>query len=63
MGPSVDGALGSGSIVDWPILSMVLSAADPEPASSSLSELSEKVKMVLPFHRLIIPLFAWDVSR
>ena len=36
-----------------------LSAADPEPASSSLSELSAKVKMVLPIHRLIIGLFAW----
>ena len=34
-------------------LSMILSAADPEPASSSLSELSEKVKMVLPFHKFL----------
>ena len=49
-------------MVDRPFLSMILSAADPEPASSSLSELSAKVKMVLPIHRLIIGLFAWDVS-
>ena len=53
---------GSGSIVDRPLLSMILSAADPEPASSSLSELSEKVKMVLPIDRLIIGLFACKVS-
>ena len=49
-------------MVDRPFLSMILSAADPEPASSSLTELSAKVKMVLPVHRLIIGLFAWDVS-
>ena len=49
-------------MVDRPFLSMILSAADPEPASSSLSELSAKVKMVLPIHGLIIGLFAWDVS-
>ena len=49
-------------MVDRPFLSMILSAADPDPASSSLSELSAKVKMVLPIHRLIIGLFAWDVS-
>ena len=30
--------------------------------SSSLSELSAKVKMALPFHRLIIGLIAWDAS-
>ena len=62
VGSSEDGAKGSGSIVDRPLLWMILSAADPEPASSSLSELSAKVKMVLPVHRLIIGLFAWDVS-
>ena len=61
VGSSEDGAKGSGSMVDRPFLSMILSAADPEPASSSLSELSAKVKLVLP-HRLIIGLFAWDVS-
>ena len=49
-------------MVDRPLLSMILSAADPEPASSSLSEVSAKVKMVLPIHKLIIGLFAWDVS-
>ena len=49
-------------MVDRPFLSMILSAADPEPASSSLGELSAKLKKVLPFHRLIIGLFAWDVS-
>ena len=59
VGSSEDGAKGSGSMVDRPFLSMILSAADPEPASSSLSELSAKVKMVLPIHRLIIGLFAW----
>ena len=53
---------GSGSMAGRPFLSMVLSAADPEPASSPLSELSAKVKMVLPIHRLIIGLFAWEVS-
>ena len=62
MGSSEDGAKGSGSIVDRPLLSMILSAADPEPASSSVSELSAKVKMVLRIHRLIIGLFAWDVK-
>ena len=62
VGSSEDGAKGFGSMVDRPFLSMILSAADPEPASSSLSELSAKVKMVLPIHRLIIGLFAWDVS-
>ena len=61
VGSSEDGAKRSGSMVDRPFLSMILSAADPEPASS-LSELSAKVKMVLPIHRLIIGLFAWDVS-
>ena len=49
-------------MVDRPFLSMILSAADPEPASSSLSELSAKVKMVLHIYRLINGLFAWDVS-
>ena len=48
-------------MVHRPFLSMILSAADPEPAFSSLSELSTKVKMVLPIHRLIIGLFAWDI--
>ena len=47
-------------MVDGPFLSMILSAAVPELDSSSLSELSAKVK---PFHRSIIGLFAWDVSR
>ena len=55
MGSSENGAKGSGLVVDRPLLSMILSAADPEPASSSLSELSAN-------HRLIIGLFAWDVS-
>ena len=49
-------------MADRPFLSMILSAADPEPDSSSFSGLSAKVKMVLPFHRFIIGLFAWDVS-
>ena len=49
-------------MVDRPFLSMTLSAADPEPASSSFSDLSENVKMVLPFHRFTIGLFSWDVS-
>ena len=62
MGSSLDGVAGSGSIVDWPFLSMILSAADPEPDSLSFSESSPKVKMVLPFHWLINGLFGWDVS-
>ena len=41
---------------------MILSAADPEPDSLPFSESSPKVKIVLPFYRLINGLFAWDVS-
>ena len=48
VGSSVDGAKGSGSMVDRPFLLMILSAADAEFASSSWSELLEKVKMILP---------------
>ena len=61
MGSSLDGVAGSGSIVDWPFLSMILSAADPEPDSLSFSESFLKVKMVLPV-QLINGLFVWDVS-
>ena len=46
VGSSADGAVGSGSMVYRPFLSMILSAADPEPDSSSFSGLSAKVKMV-----------------
>ena len=60
VGSSADGAAGSGKMGDRPFLLMILSAADPEADSSSFSGLSAKVKMV--FHRLIIGLFAWDVS-
>ena len=49
-------------MVNRPFLSMILSAADPEPDYLSFSGLSAKVRMVLPIHRLIIDLFAWDVS-
>ena len=48
VGSSADGAVGSGSMVDRPFLSTILSAADPEPGSSSFGGLSAKVKMVLP---------------
>ena len=49
-------------MVDRPFLSMIVSAADPEPDFLSFGELSAKVKMVLPIHRLIIAFFAWDLS-
>ena len=61
VGSSADGAVGSVSMVGRPFLSMLLSAADPEPDSSSFCGLSAKVKMVLPICSLI-GLFAWDVS-
>ena len=51
VGFSEDSAKGSGSMVDRPFLSIILFAAGPEPASSSLNELFTKVKMVLPIHR------------
>ena len=48
-----------GSMVDRPSLSIILSAVgSDELDSSSLSDLSAKVKTALPFHRLSVELVA-----
>ena len=41
---------------------MIMSATDPEPASSSSSDRSENAKMVIPFYRFTIGSFGRDVS-
>ena len=47
----------------WPFILVVLSAADPEPASPPLGEFVRAGEDDLPFHMFTIGLISWDVVR